>query len=127
LGGAARSYCSSENRYGKKREVSPMTVFLNIANKFEVARIANTRVQSLLTTLRSAPATEQRSEIIARNVSDWQAMFPRTATSAAVEAFMRALNLESGRGNGGVEVVECMRFIDRLGTGRKYQADARPH
>jgi hypothetical protein len=103
-----------------------MAVFLNIANKLEVARIANSRVQNLLITLRNTPAMQARSEIISRSVSDWQAMFPRTARAVAVEALTRALNLESGRGNGGVEVVECMRCVEAWSrSARKFQPAAR--
>jgi len=91
-----------------------MTIFLNIANKPEIARLANTRVQNLLSALRSTRVTEIRSEIIMRSVTSWQAMFPRTANAEAVAALTRALNIESGRGNGGFEVVECLRIIDRL-------------
>ena len=44
----------------------------------------------------------------------WKAMFPRNANQAAVAAFTHALNMESGKGNGGVEVVECIRCLDLI-------------
>ena len=91
-----------------------MSIFLNIANKPEVARQADRAVRSLLSTLREIPAPDARSQIIFRSVQDWRSQFPRDANDAAVAAFMRALNLESGKGNGGLEVVECIRCLDSI-------------
>lgn len=91
-----------------------MGIFLNIANKSEVARQADHAVRHLLSTLREVPGSETRSQIILRSVQNWRSMFPRDANDAAVAAFMRALNLESGKGNGGLEVVECIRCLDLI-------------
>ncbi len=91
-----------------------MGIFLNIANKSEVARQADNAVRNLLSTLRDTPVSDLRSQIILQSVQNWRSMFPRDANDAAVAAFMRALNLESGKGNGGVEVVECIRCLDLI-------------
>ena len=91
-----------------------MSVFLNIANKSEVERQANHAVRNLLSTLREVPVSEARSQMIFRSVQSWRSMFPRDANDAAVAAFMRALNLESGKGHGGLEVVECIRCLDSI-------------
>ena len=98
-----------------------MGIFLNIANKSEVAKQADRAVRGLLSTLREVPVSEARSQIILRSVQSWRCQFPRDADGAAVAAFMRALNLESSKGNGGLEVVECIRCIDSISP------NERPH
>ncbi len=91
-----------------------MTLFLNIANKPEVARRADSAVRGLLTALRNTEKNQARSDIILQSIRNWKAMFPRNANQAAVAAFTHALNMESGKGNGGVEVVECIRCLDLI-------------
>jgi len=94
-----------------------MGVFLNIANKFEVARQADDAVRNLLSTLQDTRLPEARSQIILHSVQNWRSKFPRDANTAAVAAFTYALNLESGKGNGGVAIIECIRCLDLISRG----------